>query len=196
MTFEQARKYKKGSYLEWARDQSNRMRGQPLDMFVQYCDGVTLQEGESVGLTLEVDLKYPEHLHDRHSDYPLAPESLTVSDEDLLKSEWSKARLNGNKRVSCKKLCATLKDKAEYVVHWKTLKLYLDLGMEVTKVHRVVSFIEKPWMKEYIELNESNRKKAKNDFEKDFFKLANPCASHGTIRFDALATRFQMHACD
>lgn len=173
MTFEQAKKYRKGSYLGWARDQSNRMRGQPLDMFVQYCDGVTLQKDESVGLTLEVDLKYPEHLHDRHSDYPLAPESLTVSDEELLKSEWSKARLNGNKRVSCKKLCATLNDKQEYVVHWKTLKLYLDLGMEVTKVHRVVSYIEKPWMKEYIELNESNRKKAKNDFEKDFFKLAN-----------------------
>ena len=73
MTFEQARKYKKGSYLGWARDQPNRMRGQPLDMFVQYCDGVTLQEGESVGLTLEVDLKYPEHLHDRHSDYHSHP---------------------------------------------------------------------------------------------------------------------------
>jgi hypothetical protein len=173
MTFEQAKNFKKGSYLEWARCQENRMRGQPLDMFVQYCDGVSLKEGESVGLTLEVDLKYPEHLHDRHSDYPLAPESITVSDEELFTSEWSKTRSNGNKRISCKKLCATLKDKTNYVVHWKTLKLYLDLGLEVTKVHRVVSYIEKAWMKDYIELNEGNRKKAKNDFEKDFFKLAN-----------------------
>ena len=173
MAFEEAKQYNNGSYLAWARCQENRMRGQPLDMFVQYCDGVTLEESESVGLTLEVDLKYPEHLHDRHSDYPLAPESITVSDDELLRSEWSKVRLNGNKRVSCKKLCATLKDKDEYVVHWKTLKLYLELGMEVTKVHRVVSYIEKPWMKKYIELNESNRKEAKNDFEKDFFKLAN-----------------------
>lgn len=173
MLYGEAKEYENGKYLKWAKCQTNRMRNQPLDLFVQYCDGVTLDESESVGLTLEVDLKYPEHLHDRHSDYPLAPESITVSDEDLLKSEWSKTRLNGNKRVSCRKLCATLKNKSEYVVHWRTLNLYLELGMEVTKVHRVVSYIEKPWMKDYIELNESNRKKAKNDFEKDFFKLAN-----------------------
>ena len=172
-TFEEAKQYKNGRYLNWARCQTNRMRGQPLDLFVQYCDGVNLEEGESVGLTLEVDLKYPEQLHNTHSDYPLAPESITVSDDDLLKSDWSKKRLIGNKRIACKKLCATLKDKEEYVVHWKVLKLYIELGLEVTKVHRVVSYIEKPWMKEYIELNGKNRQNAKNPFEKDFFKLAN-----------------------
>ena len=102
---------------------------------------------------LEVNLKYPKHLHDLHSDYPLAPERIKVN------------------RVE--KLIPNLNDKIKYVVHYETLKKYESLGLEVTKIHRGIKFKESEWLKPYIDLNTKLRAEAKNDFEKDFFKLMN-----------------------
>ena len=58
-------------------------------------------------------------------------------------------------------------------MHQKNLKLYCDLGLKITKIHRRIKFREEPCMKSYIELNTDLRTKGKNDFEKDFFKLMN-----------------------
>ena len=71
------------------------------------------------------------------------------------------------------KLIADLCDKSNYVVHYRNLKLYTRLGMQVTKVHRVIAFDQSSWLSRYIELNTEMRKQAKNPFEKDFFKLMN-----------------------
>ena len=66
-----------------------------------------------------------------------------------------------------------LNDKDRYIVHQKTLKQYLDLGLRIKKIHRGISFEEETWLKSYIELNTNLRASAKNDFEKDIFKLMN-----------------------
>ena len=70
-----------------------------------------------------------------------------------------------------KKLVCNLHDKKNYVVHISVLKQALD--HELRKVHRVIEFNQKVWLKEYIDVNIELRKKASNDFEKDFFKLMN-----------------------
>ena len=67
----------------------------------------------------------------------------------------------------------TLKDKKEYVLHYRNLQLYLDLGLKVKKVHRVLEFDQSPWLEQYIDFNTEKRKHARNPFEKDFFKLMN-----------------------
>ena len=160
------------SYCSWVQRQSPHFSS-PLHAFKRYLYGTRLAEDESVGLTLKVDLEYPLTLHDAHNDYPLAPEPLEVSDDELKLSKYAAKKLKGRQRTACRKLCATLHDKRAYTVHWRALKLYLELGLRITKVHRVVSYVEKPWMRKYIELNEGKRRHARNAFEKDFFKLGN-----------------------
>ena len=103
---------------------------------------------------LEVDLEYPEELHDLHNDYPLCPE-----------------RVECDKGV--KKLIPNLRDKNNYVVHYKTLMQCLRLGMKLKKIHRGIKFIESDFLKPYIDKNTNLRTQAKNNFEKDFFKLMN-----------------------
>ena len=113
-----------------------------------------VQVWEKTPCILEVDLEYPENLHDLHNDYPFCPE-----------------------RVKCKngveKLIPNLRDKTKYIIHYKNLIQCLKAGMKLKKIHRGIKFIESEWMKPYIEMNTNLRTKAKNNFEKDFFKLMN-----------------------
>ena len=62
-------------------------------------------------------------------------------------------------------------DKNNYVVHIRSLKQALGHGLIVKKIHRVIQFNQEEWLKECIDMNTTLRKEAKNDFEKDFFKL-------------------------
>lgn len=79
----------------------------------------------------------------------------------------------GTPEGSVNKLVPNLNDKSEYVLHYRNLKLYLSLGLELTKVHSVLSFKQSAWLKTYIDFNTSKRAACKNDFEKDLFKLFN-----------------------
>ena len=125
------------------------------------------------GLILEVDLEYPDELHDLHNDYPLAPEKVKVT-QDMLSPYCQRIADEFNIRTGAvEKLVPNLGDKEKYVLHYRNLQLYLDLGMKLKKVHRALEFNQSPWMKEYIDFNTVKRTNAKNSFEKDFFKLMN-----------------------
>ena len=131
------------------------------------------KEDSKNGLILEVDLKYPQDLHNFHNDYPLAPEKVKVTDSML--SNYSK-RIADKYNISTGivyKLIPTLSNKEKYVLHYRNLQLYIDLGLKVSKVHRVLEFNQSPWLKQYIAFNTEKRKNAKNAFEKEFFKLMN-----------------------
>ena len=71
----------------------------------------------------------------------------------------------------CPKLACNLNDKENYSVHIVTLKQALNHGLVLKKVHSVISFRRETWLKPYIDLNTELRKNAKNEFEKDFYKL-------------------------
>ena len=73
----------------------------------------------------------------------------------------------------CKNLVCNLHNKKKYVVHIKSLKQALNHELKLKKVHRIFEFNQEAWLKPYIERNTELRKLAKNDFEKDLFKLMN-----------------------
>jgi hypothetical protein len=125
------------------------------------------------GCTLEVDLKYPEHLHDTHKNYPLAPEKMVINTNNLSPVQIKLMEELGIKKDNTAKLILTLNDKHNYVVNDKVLSLYVSLGLQVTKIHRIISYNQSEWLKEYIDMNTNARKLAKSTFEKDFFKLMN-----------------------
>ena len=127
-----------------------------------------------VGYIIECDLEYPESLHDEHSDYPLAPVKRKILNSEL--SAYQTQTLEflknyGFKRTAIEKLMLTLDDKVKYTLHFKNLKLYLELILK--KVHRGIKFNQLDFLKPYIKLNTDLRKRATNDFEKDLFKLLN-----------------------
>ena len=72
-----------------------------------------------------------------------------------------------------KKLVCNLLNKKKYVVHIKSLKQALNHGLKLKKVHRIIEFNQKAWLKPYIDMNTEFRKVADNDFEKGFYKLMN-----------------------
>ena len=79
----------------------------------------------------------------------------------------------GDRFPDCAKLVPNLQHKERYVLHYRNLKLYHELGMRVTKIHRAIKFRQEAWIVPYIDRNTDLRKKATSEFEKDFFKLAN-----------------------
>ena len=135
---------------------------------------LSLGDEDDKGYTYEVDILYPKdekkrkELHDYFNGYAPAPENICIKKE-MLNSFQQERFSNG----TTTRLCTTLNDKIKYVVNYRVLKLYLQLGLELGKVHRCIEYNQEPYMKSYIMKNTEERTKATNDFEKDFYKLMN-----------------------
>ena len=84
--------------------------------------------------------------------------------EDLSIIEMRRMKID-----KCKKLVCNLHNKKKYVVHIKSLKQALNHGLKLKRVHRIIEFNQKAWLKPYIDMNTELRKLAKDDFEKDLF---------------------------
>jgi hypothetical protein len=107
------------------------------------------------GYVLEVDLEYPPELHDSHASYPLAPEVLRPQQEWL--SDYQRKLLHDDNFNDAKKLIPNFMPKKNYVIHYSLLQLYISLGLKLTKVHKIVKFKQKPWMKSFIDFNIEKR---------------------------------------
>ena len=71
------------------------------------------------------------------------------------------------------KLICGWSDKKKYWIHYRMLKFCVRHGMEVVKVHTVISFKQSKWLEKYINLKTQKLNMAKNEFEKVFYKLLN-----------------------
>ena len=113
----------------------------------------TYDENSNTGYFLEVDIDCPKELFNFHEDLPFLPERKKVE--------------------KLEKLNCSIEDKEKYIIHIRALKQALNHGLKLKEVHRVIKFKQKAWLKPYIDINTELRKKAQNEFEKDFFKLMN-----------------------
>ena len=110
-------------------------------------------ENSNTGYILEVDIEYPVELFTKHKVLQFLSERMKIN--------------------KCSKLVCTLYDKENYVIHIRASKQALNNGLTLKKVQRVIKFYQEAWLKPYIDMNTELRTKAKNDFEKGFFKLMN-----------------------
>ena len=122
-----------------------------------------VKEDSNIGYIFHVDLEY------LHSSLPLAPEQLSIPYSDLS----SYCQSFPDKYTSNPKLIPNLRNKTKYITHNRNLQLYVRLGMIVTKVHKILQFDQRDWMRPYIELNTRLRRQSKSVFEQNLFKLTN-----------------------
>jgi DNA polymerase III epsilon subunit-like protein len=129
---------------------------------------------KKTGYTLEVDLEIPQSLHDETNDYPLAPHHKNIQEEEI--SSYSKKCLKDTNTKFMKKnrkLCATLEEKKNYVVHIGILQYYISKGAILKKIHRGIKYTQDDWLKTYIDFNTNERSKSTSEAEKSFYKLMN-----------------------
>ena len=129
---------------------------------------------QDYGYVIECDLDYPAHLHESHNDYPLAAERLFVHYSVLSgkQIEINRAyKMARNSKVA--KLIPNLMPKRHYICDYLNLKFYLEHGLTLVNIHRVVRYKQSRWLAPYIKKNQDLRIHAANEFEKDFFKLMN-----------------------
>jgi hypothetical protein len=119
----------------------------------QYPDVKNLDENDETGYIFEVDLKYPNKLHDAHSDLPFCCVHLTEPDGP--------------------RLAVNLYDKKNYVILDQNLKQCLNHGLKLIKIHRVLQFTKKRWLKKYVFHNTTLRNKAQDSLERNFYKMLN-----------------------
>ena len=99
------------------------------------------------GYILDVDLEYPTELHDKHIDYPLAPQIMNVNASMLsaCQKEIYKS-YHGNKEAKdeqTRTMILNVRDKSNYVLLINILLFYLKQGLKLKKVNRVISFKQK-----------------------------------------------------
>ena len=141
---------------------------------IETFDILNTRPDSEVGYVIEADIDYPESCMELHRDLPLAPEHLILTYEHL--SPYAKDlcdKLNLRGVYPCRKLIPNFYPKRNYITHYLNLKFYVEQGLIIRKIHRIMSFTQKPFLRDYIEFNNAKRRESNNAFEKSFFKKLN-----------------------
>ena len=149
-------------------DEIKMWHGHP-DKYWKWLDEILNTPDDSeIGYFLEVDLKYPDDIKQKTKYFPFCPENKKINPNKY--NDYMNKIKPKNYRKS-KKLICDWTDKTKYLIHYRMLNVYVRHGMVVEKIHEIISFKQSKWLESYISFNTQKRNRAKNDFEKDFFKL-------------------------
>ena len=152
---------------------------------------LSLPEFGAEGCFVSVTLSYPKHLHDLHSDLPLAPKHDKIPLKSI--SKYSRDVVTkhnlANSSVNKTKLMTTFFTKENYTVHYRLLQFYARQGLKIEKIHSGLAFRQEAVMKDYIELNSKRRAQSTNEFDSNFYKLLSNALYGKTIeRIDKRVT--------
>lgn len=146
------------------------------------------------GYFVEVTLEYPEEIWSQTASFPLCPENKTITYDMLspyqrlvLKEVYNKTNYKQ------RKLTSTFFDREKIVLHALNLKLYLQLGMKIKEIFRVIQFDQKPFMKTWVDFCTEKRSQATNEFSKNFWKLLVNSVYGKTI--ESIVNRKQVKIC-
>ena len=141
-----------------------------FDKNVKLEDILNTPDYGDIGYFIEVDLKYSDNIKEKTRNFALAPVNEKTNPDDF--SDYMK-EIIPDIYILTKKLICDWSDKKNYLIHYRMLKFYVRLGMIVDTVQYIISFKQSTRLEKYISSNTQRGKKAKNDFEKDFYKLLN-----------------------
>ena len=119
-------------------------------------------------------MSYPKRLHKTHNSFPLAPEKVHFTEDDLspyATKAWRKTKPKSVSTYKATKLTSTFRKRVNYVVHGANLDFYLKQGLKLETIHRAIRFTQKAFVKPYIDACTDMRAAAKTKQEKDLFKL-------------------------
>ena len=134
--------------------------------------GVDADPEEGTSYICLVDLHYPPHLCYSHSQVPLAPEHVTIT-EDLLSpsTRTLRKKIDDQEKLNARRLTATFGDRLDYLVHLKNLQFYLHMGLRITKLKRIFAYKCRPYGKPFIDDCMKQRANARSALESRFAKL-------------------------
>ena len=141
-----------------------------FDRNVKLEDILNTPDVSDIGYFIEVDLKYPDIIKEKTKNFPFAPVNKKINPDSF--NDYMKT-IKPDTYTQSSKLICDWSDKKNYLVHYRMVKCYMRLGMVVVKVHNVISFKQSMWLEKYISFNTQKRNRAKNEIEKDFYKLLN-----------------------
>ena len=151
-------------------DEIELWHGHP-DLLMNWLDEILNTPDDSdIGYFIEVDLTYPNIIKQKTKNFPFAPENKKINADNF--NDYMK-EIKPDTYIQSIKLICDWSDKKNYLIHYRMLKFYVRHGMLIDKIHNIISFKQNKWLEKYINFNTQKRSKAKNDFEKDFYKLLN-----------------------
>lgn len=127
---------------------------------------------------VEADLECRDELHYDHNDFSMTPEKISVTLDMLSPVQIETISKHIVSVGYNKKIIPDLGSKEKYVLHYRNLKYYTPNGLKITKIHRILRFRQKSWMKKYINFNTQRRMNPTNEADKNLYKLMNN-AVHG-----------------
>ena len=133
-------------------------------------DIINTPDDNDIGYFIEVNLIYPDNIKQKTKNFPFAPMNKKINPDNF--NNYMK-EIKPDTYIQSSKLICDWSDKKNYSIHYRMLEFYIRHGMIIDKVHNKISFKQSKWLEKYINFNTQKRNKAKNDFEKDFYKLLN-----------------------
>ena len=148
-----------GDFKELSEEEIRNFNIDDIDLNGEFC------------YALSIDFEIPDDIKKLTDDLPLGLRQEEISFEDLSEFSQKLSESSGLKFIKQKSLIASHNPQKKYLISLNLLKLFKDIGLKCTKIHRIFRFRQEALFKGFIEKNIELRTNSNSSNEKDLFKL-------------------------